>query len=49
MVACDKCDDWFHVGSCVDKSDIERKKKWYCCNCFLVCFFSIVLKFLLLK
>ena len=29
MVACDKCDDWFHVGSCVDNSDIERKKKWY--------------------
>ena len=29
MVACDKCDDWFHVGSCVDKSVIERKKKWY--------------------
>ncbi|KAG0245491.1 hypothetical protein BGW41_000118 [Actinomortierella wolfii] len=32
MVACDKCDDWFH-GHCVDVRDGDVQGTWYCPRC----------------
>ncbi|KAF9978455.1 hypothetical protein BGZ73_002351 [Actinomortierella ambigua] len=34
MVACDKCDDWFH-GHCVDvrDGDVQEGSDWYCPRC----------------
>ena len=32
MVACDKCDEWFHLR-CLKLTVLPRSKKWYCKKC----------------
>ena len=32
MLACDKCNEWFHLD-CLKMEKVPRKRKWYCEKC----------------